>query len=109
MVYYNQDSGCVYEDSVVFTVVPENGYEVDSIDIKDQDNNSIDYHKTDNENEYSFIMPASDVIITPYYKQIVKPDNNLTNPLTYSPILIVLFLLGIVFFGVRYTKKSIKA
>ena len=109
IIEVNDAKAVVYEDIVKFTVMPKDGYEVESIEIKDKNNNIIEYRKTDKDNEYEFTMPASDVIITPYYKQIVKPDNNLTNPLTYSPILIVLFLLGIVFFGVRYIKKSIKA
>ena len=69
----------VYEDEVKFTIIPEKGYEVDSIDIKDQDNNSIDYNKTDNDNEYSFIMPPSNVTIKPTYKKVsnsVNVDDN---------------------------------
>jgi len=71
----NDISAVVYEDEVKFTIIPEKGYEVDSIDIKDQDNNSIDYQKTDNDNEYSFIMPPSNVTIKPTYKKVSNSVN----------------------------------
>ena len=80
-------SAVVYEDAVLFTVVPEKGYEVDFIDIKDQDNNKIDYQKTDNKNEYSFIMPASDVTITPSYKKVKNSVNVLENDSTKELII----------------------
>ncbi|MBQ3306692.1 MAG: hypothetical protein IJG68_00705 [Bacilli bacterium] len=67
----------VYEDEVKFTVIPEDSYEVTKIDIIDEDDNYIDYHKTEIKNEYQFKMPGTDVEITPYFEKA-----NLVNPQT---------------------------
>ena len=67
----------VYEDEVKFTVVPPDSFEVSKIDIIDEDDNYIDYHKTEIKNEYQFKMPGTDVEITPYFEKA-----NLVNPQT---------------------------
>ena len=62
------------------------GYEIENIEIVDADKNQIDYTETDT-NEYTFIMPDSDVTITPNYRAITtseedkeKDDNNQEKP-----------------------------
>ena len=53
------------------------GYEIDNLDIKDENNNEIQYTELDGEKGgYSFIMPDSDVTITPNYKPITKNEEN---------------------------------
>ena len=51
------------------------GYEIENIEIVDADENQIDYTETDI-NEYTFIMPDSDVTITPNYRAITKNEEN---------------------------------
>ena len=62
------------------------GYEIENIEIVDADENPIDYTETGT-NEYTFIMPDSDVTITPNYRAITtseedkeKDDNNQEKP-----------------------------
>ena len=74
-IQVNDVSAVIYEDTVIFSVEPERGYEVDTIDIMDKDNNRIDYSKTENKNEYMFIMPASDVTIKANYKKVSNSVN----------------------------------
>jgi len=84
----------VYEDMVKFTITPEEGYELDFIEITDTLGNKIDYKKTNNKNEYEFIMPDTDVTITPFYREIKKDD--IINPWTRNyTIPIILFMLMI--------------
>ena len=53
------------------------GYEIDNLDIKDENNNEIQYTELDGEKGgYSFIMPDSDVTITPNYRAITKNEEN---------------------------------
>ena len=54
------------------------GYEIENLEIVDADKNQIDYTETDT-NEYTFIMPDSDVTITPNYKPITKNEENKEN------------------------------
>ena len=56
-----------YKDEVVFVITPEKGYEIESITIIDEDKNTIEYTKNKNENEYTFVMPYSDVTISLKY------------------------------------------
>ena len=51
------------------------GYEIENIEIVDADENQIDYTETGT-NEYTFIMPDSDVTITPNYRAITKNEEN---------------------------------
>ena len=62
------------------------GYEIENLEIVDADKNQIDYTETGT-NEYTFIMPDSDVTITPNYRAITtneedkeKDDNNQEKP-----------------------------
>ncbi len=91
----------VYEDKVVFTVVPEDGYEVETIEIIDKEGNKIEYKKTDNENEYEFIMPDTDVTIKPIYRKIesiidTEPEKKIEiedNPNTGDMVLIMALVM----------------
>jgi len=93
VIEVNDSKAVVYEDKVVFRVVPEDGYEVDKIEIVDGENNKIPYQRTNNNNEYEFIMPATDVTIRPVYKKIETPKPSIINPKTGSIILLI--ILGI--------------
>lgn len=77
----------VYEDTVRFIVVPEDDYELERIEIKDEEDNEIEYRKTDIPFEYEFIMPATNVIITPFFKHIV-----IINPETNNHLLIIILI-----------------
>ena len=79
----------VYEDKVVFTITPEDGYEIDSIEIIDENNNIIEYRKTSKENEYEFIMPETNVVIKPIYKKIESYVPN--NPYTGNRFLLFFY------------------
>ena len=102
IIEVNDATAVVYENQVRFTVVPEEGYEVESILIVDEEENQIEYQTTSTKNEYTFIMPATNVLITPVYKRI---DNSieLGNPKTSNPkknlwiisTLVILFLIYI--------------
>jgi hypothetical protein len=54
------------------------GYEIENLEIVDADNNQIDYTETGT-NEYTFIMPDSDVTITPNYRAITNSGDNEEN------------------------------
>lgn len=102
----NDAKAVVYEDKVVFKVVPEDGYIVDEIIIKDKDNNKIDYKKTD-DNKYEFIMPDTDVIIIPKYREIKKDNNSIINPKTSSIAMkILLLIILMVYIGTFIYKKK---
>ncbi len=83
----NDASAVVYDDVVVFTVKPDKGYKVDNIIIIDSNKNNIEYNETDNSNEYSFKMPASDVTITPTYSKVRNKINITENKNTKDLII----------------------
>ena len=96
----------VYEDKVVFTVEPKDGYVLDKIIIKDKNNNKIEYEKISN-NKYEFVMPDTDVVITPVYRKIESIDksNNIINPKTVGPIITILILIGLLMVSALVRKK----
>ena len=51
------------------------GYEIENIEIVDADENQIDYTETGT-NEYTFIMPDSDVTIIPNYRAITNNEED---------------------------------
>ena len=51
------------------------GYEIENLEIVDADKNQIDYTETGT-NEYTFIMPDSDVTITPNYRAIPTNEDD---------------------------------
>ena len=85
----------VYEDTVVFSLQPDEGYEVDKIDITDEENNKISYNKTNVKNQYQFRMPDTDVTIKPFYRKI-NSGNSILNPNTGRNILIFIVILVVV-------------
>lgn len=60
---------------VIIAFQPNLGYKLLSIQIKDSIENEVEYQLTENDNEYSFIMPDSDVTITPVYEKIKSSIN----------------------------------
>ena len=84
IIEVNDSKAVVYEDVVVFKIVPEDGYEIKDIIITDKNKNNIKYEKTSNKNEYKFIMPDSDVLIKPIYRKIGENNKNnvVKNPST---------------------------
>lgn len=53
-------------ETVTLTITPDEGYEVDSIEVKDSDDNVIATTET-------FNMPESDVFVTVTFKEIIPP------------------------------------
>ena len=100
-VEVNDATAVVYEDRVVFTVEPEEGYEVENIIIKDENNNKIKYQKL-NENKYEFIMPDTNVVITPVYKRIENKD--IVNPKTHSIFYAVIIISLALWLGLLISK-----
>ena len=98
IIEVNDVSAVVYEDKVKFTVTPEEGYEVDTILITDSDGNKVEYKKTNKENEYEFIMPDTDVVITPTYRKIesINVPDTLKNPNTGTGISIIIIVMLII-------------
>ena len=116
VIEVNDAKAVVYEDKVVFKVEPEYGYEVESIEITDEDNNKIEYNKTSNKNEYEFIMPATSVTIKPVYRKIVIIDEdkgkeindkaNIINPNTRDTLIILSFVVIFSLIIITYLNKK---
>ena len=91
-----EDKNNIFEgDLVSIKFTPEGGFTVDNIEIKDGNNNIIEYRKTNKDNEFEFVMPDSDVTIKPSYRKIDLnnvPDI-LENPNTGDKLLIILLLI----------------
>ncbi len=49
--------------NVKFSITPKPGYEVESLEILDQNNKKVEYKKSNKDNEYTFIMPDTDISI----------------------------------------------
>ena len=60
-----------YEEEVIFKATPIKGFQIKSIKVIDTDNKEIEFTETDN--EYKFIMPASNVTIIPIYEKVKNP------------------------------------
>lgn len=97
VIEVNDATAVVYEDKVVFEVVPEEGYVVEEIIIKDNNNNIINY-KEKGDNKYEFTMPDIDVVITPTYKKIesINVPNTLKNPNTGTGIYIIIIYMLVI-------------
>ena len=106
VIEVNDSTAVIYEDKVVFSVEPEDGYEVEKIEIKDVEGNEIEYEKTENKNEYSFVMPDIDVIIKPTYRKLainnvpdIPSNPNTGNKLLLIPLIMIMSLgLVIIFY-----------
>ena len=106
IIEVNDSKAVVYEDIVRFKVEPEEGYEVDSIDITDEEENKISYEKTNNKNEYEFKMPDTNVLIKPYYKKIEQQEN-IVNPKTNTMFITIIIVLIIsILFGIKIVKRK---
>ena len=107
IIQVDDSKAVVYEDIVKFTIVPEDDYEVEDIEIIDNNNNKIEYRKTDKDNEYEFIMPDTGVVITPSYR-LKRSSNNTTNPKTGNRFFIIvsLLLLIISVIAIFFRKKE---
>ena len=111
IIEVNDAKAVVYEDVVKFKVTPKDGYEVETIEIIDKAGNKIEYKKTNNINEYEFIMPDTDVTIKPMYRliPIINDDSSkqaISNPNTIDKLLIVVILLIIsTMFGLYSYKR----
>ena len=68
--------------SISTTEAPIKGYMVTNVIIEDELENQVSYHKTSNDNEYSFIMPALDVTIIPSYERVSNAVDVEDNPHT---------------------------
>jgi hypothetical protein len=87
-----------------FNIKPQSGYQLVKIEIADSNGNKVEYRKTKNENEYEFVMPDSDVTITPVYKRI---ENVIINPNTGNKMLIIiLILIPCIGIGISTYKKK---
>ena len=91
IIEVNDVKAVVYEETVRFTITPEEGYEVEKIEIIDNNDNTIEYRKTKNENEYEFIMPDIDVTIKPTYRKIesINIPDTMKNPNTGDKIFLI--------------------
>lgn len=105
VIEVNDSKAVVYEDTVKFRITPEDGYEVDTIEIIDSEGNKIEYKKTKNENEYEFVMPDSDVSITPIYRKI-ENSNDMINPQTGNTKIIIFVIILLSLIGCLYGRKK---
>ncbi len=92
IIEVNDSKAVMYEDTVRFRVTPEEGYEVDKIDITDEEKNKIKYKNTTVKNEYEFKMPDTDVTIDPTYRKIDTNNIN-NNPNTSRNIFYIILVI----------------
>ena len=108
VIEVNDATAVVYEDVVRFTVEAEEGYELVNIEITDEEGNDVEYHKTNKENEYEFIMPATNVLIKPIYQRIEEPIP-MVNPNTGRRFLWIGIILTLgLLTGTLYKKQKMK-
>ena len=93
---------------VSFKVDTEKGYLLSGIEIKDEEGNIVEF-KEIGDGEYEFTMPATNVTITPQFKE--KNIKNtieqvITNPKTGSNFFIVLSIIISFIIGFRKIKKE---
>ena len=99
VIEVNDAKAVVYEDTVKFTITPEVGYEVDKIEITDKEGNQIKYRKISKDNEYEFVMPDTDVVITPTYRKLesINVPDTVKNPNTATGMYVVISIIVLVF------------
>ena len=105
IVEVNDSSAVLYEDKVVIKVSTNEGYNLSKLEIKDSEGNIIEYTKTDNEDEYEFSMPASNVTITPIYATIKVPDTQKDKNYTIYIVVGALLIIGIIFVIINKKRK----
>ena len=97
-------------EMVTFKITPIDGYAIGNIEILDDDDNEILYNSTSNENEYSFVMPDTDVTIKPLYRKLDTSNNTIVNPKTGITIigLLIVFVMGMyIYYVLRKKYKNI--
>lgn len=91
-------------DTVYFTISITEGYMMTNLVITDEEGNEVEYTKV-GDNEYEFVMPATNVLINPTFKE-KNIVNIITNPYTGNKIIIVLLSLVLLGFFVYYLKDK---
>lgn len=92
----NIASSMLPNEKVKIDIIPNSGYEVDKIEVKDYQGNIIPLTST------SFTMPNKDVYVSISYKEVI------TNPET-NDILIIILFIGIIFtFTTFYFVKKVR-
>jgi len=103
--YINEDNIEYVESgkTIIFKITSKKGYEIESIKVIGA-NKEIPFYTTGNENEYTFIMPDTDVTIKPTHKKVI------INPHTGDKLYLVVLLMAIsVCLGIiTYKKKESK-
>ena len=106
IIEVNDSSAVLYEDKVIIKVQEKDGYKIAGIKIIDEEGNEISYTPTGNDNEYEFIMPASNVKISPIYEVITVPDTEKNKDYTIYFVLAGLALiLGIIYIIINKKKN----
>ncbi len=96
-----------YEENVIFHIEPEEGYEVEAVEIKASDGNIIEYQKV--EDGYKFVMPDKETTISITYKEIeVLGNEEDTNPQTFDNITVYYSIMIISLGLLIILKKVIK-
>lgn len=104
VIEVNDTKAVVYEDTVRFKITPKEGYKLENIKIIDAEGNKINYKKTNQKNEYEFIMPDTDVVITPIYRKIESSNANNTkkNPNTGTSVILIVLISIFILSITRY-------
>ena len=114
IIFNNDVDNELLEEGMIvsFRVEAKNNDILTGIEIKDEEENMIEFRKV-GDNEYEFTMPATNVIITPQFKE--KNIKNtieqiITNPKTRNNFILVLGIIIVSFIvvykGMRKEKKS---
>ena len=77
-------------DRVTITVEPDKGFVVDEIIVEDEDGNEITVRDGDEENEYTFRMPAGDVSVLVTFKEAEDETGN-EEETTDTPVAVLPF------------------
>ena len=106
IIEVNDSSAVLFEDKVVIKVQPKDGYALSQLNITDEEGNEISYTPTGNDNEYEFIMPASNVKISPIYEVITVPDTEKNKDYTiYFVLAGIALILGILYIIINKKKR----
>ena len=109
IIKFNNDiNNEALEEGIVvsFRVEPQKDYLLSGLEIKDENGNNVEFREIGN-GEYEFTMPATNVTITPQFKDNNIINQIITNPKTGSNIMLVLGIIFIGFvFGFRIIKKE---
>lgn len=82
-------------ENIKFVVTPEKGYVLEKVKVTDSDGNVLIF------TNYEFTMPTADVIIEAYF----IPEK-IDNPITSDSIVIISAVLLMLFFNIKYFKKT---